>query len=612
MELSFVVAALRRNGWIVLVFIVLGFAGARSIDPPGTQYESTGLLLLSPSGFDSGVAYANQPDRFVLSQLGVLTAQGLAERVAETVNERSSATETASSVRRSVEMEQELDSDIVVVTATTGQEIRSQLIAQAYLDLYIEEAKATVQQQGQAEIDSLVSDIERVREELTDNETRIQDAMKPFLPTAADEFAKPIPDISLIDPEAAAKVGTLGTELKQLTTRKLTLEADQRSKFNSLIVQNASLPEEPVGNSTALRSGAVVFVAATIGLIIALVSTRFSKRVLDELQASEILGMPIVAEVDRARALRRSPMVAFDNLPSSLIPIIDQLSVRAEALGSVAEPLTVAVVGSERLAGTTTLATAMAGRFSAAEFDVVLVDLDASDPYLSHALGGVSGEGLAAVFTQNPENSFNQTGRDGVTLLGRGRTAVSIRRDLVSSVLDVAKTRAHIVIVDAGSVLDAAANVELCDLVDAVVLCVPIQYQETRSLGHVARQFEPIMKKVLPIITHPSRQRATVGVEESSSTAAPRRPIEPERAAAPLRASQAEPLSTTVQQVAPPAQARPARPAPQSDHPEAKATPKASGAKKAPARSNSGKTNNSGGGAQRRTSSGTSKSDARK
>lgn len=535
MELSFVIAALRRNGWLVVVFGVLGlFVSTQFVEPPRTEYQSTGSLLLSPSGFDKGVAYANQPDRFVLSQLGVLQAEGLAERVAEAVNAQSSdLSETAGSVKRSTEMTQDLDTDIVVITATTGQPIRSELIAQAYLDLYIKEARETVQDASQPELDRLLTEISDVEGQLELNERRIQEAMQPYLPKATDEIARPIPDISLIDPEAAANVNTLGSELNALTTRRIALDTERLSSFNSIIVQDATSPVAPIGNSTALVSAALIFVFCTLGLVIALVRTRFSSRVLDELQASEILGIPIVGDVDHSRSMRSAPLAAFDNLPSSLIPIIDQLSVRAEALGSVTEPLTVAVVGTQRVAGTTTLATAMAGRFSAAEFEVVLVDLDASDPYLSQAFDGMKGEGLAAVFGQTPDRAFSHTGRVGVTLLGRGRKAVSIRRDLVSTVLDVAKTRAHIVIIDAGSVLDAAATVELCDLVDAVVLAVPLSKQETRSLGHVARQFEPITRKVLPVITHPTSRRAQIDVSSSNAAAPSRSLEEPERIPSP-------------------------------------------------------------------------------
>ncbi len=563
MELSFVIAALRRNGWVIIVCSVLGFFASLSIEPPRAQYESNGLLLLSPSGFDGGVAYANQPDRFVLTQLGVLQAEGLAERVAERVNAGSSLEETAGSVSRNTEMTQNLDSDTVNIATTTGQALRSQLIAQAYLDLYIEEARATVEGTSQPELDRLADEIERVETELQSIQQEIVAVMAPFLPTTSDEITKQIPAPGIVAPQLTTRLDNLTAQLKALNLSKIALESEVFSSFNTIIVQDATLPVNAIGNSTALLTAALVFVATTLGFIIALVWTRFSDRVLDDLQASEILGMPIVGEMDHSRSLRRSPLVAFDNLPSSLIPVIDQLSVRAEALGSVTEPLTVAVVGTQRVAGTTTLATAMAGRFSAAEFEVVLVDLDASDPYLSEAFGGIRGEGLAAVFTPNPERAFIRTGRTGVTLLGRGHRAVSIRRDLVGEVLDVAKSRAHIVIIDAGSVLDAAATVELCDLVDAVVLAVPLRRQETRPLGHVARQFEPITKKVLPIITHPMAKRAALSsdnthaapetVEEALLPASP--PI-PRQALPTEPAKPAEPAGPPAEPIEPPASNR--------------------------------------------------------
>lgn len=575
MELSFVIAALKRKGWVVLLCGVVGFLAAVSIEPPRTQYESTGLLLLSPSGFDDGVAYANQPDRFVLSQLGVLEAEGLAERVAQRVTAEGAFEESAASVRASIEMTQDLDSDIVNITATTSSPERSTAIAQAYVDLYITEARATVEDTRRPELERLTAGIEAVEVELNTVNLRIQDVMKPYLPKSTDQTAQPIPDISIIDPDASAQRTNLRNELNSLIQQRVTLEADMLSSFSSVVVQNATQPDAPIGNSTTLLTAAVVFVGLTMGLVVALVWTRFSTRVLDEFQAAEILGTPIVGEVDHARALRRSPLVAFDSLPSSLIPIIDQLSVRAEALGSVNEPLTVAVVGTQRVAGTSTIATAMAGRFSAAEFEVVLVDLDASSPFLSEAFDSGRGEGLAAVFGDNPERAFSPTGRVGVTFLGRGHKAASIRRDLVSNVLEVAKSRANIVIVDAGSVLDAAATVELCDLADAVVVAVPIGKQEVRPLGHVARQFEPITKKVLPVVTHPTAKRAASARDEGTTSPIapganrvqnPGQPTSPQTptSAAPVAPAARVPQPTPVQtppNAAAPTPARTTRPA---------------------------------------------------
>ena len=49
MELSFVISAVRRRWWLVVIFAVLGALAARELSKPGvTEYEANAVLLVQP------------------------------------------------------------------------------------------------------------------------------------------------------------------------------------------------------------------------------------------------------------------------------------------------------------------------------------------------------------------------------------------------------------------------------------------------------------------------------------------------------------------------------------------------------------------------------------
>ncbi len=525
MELAFVVSALRRRFWVVTLFVLLGSLPGLLSDPPtSTTYESSSVLLVTePTRFGETV-FAAEPDRYVVSQLQVLESTSLTERVANRVAADLAIDISGSDVAVLTSISNSPGTDIVEITAQgrTGELAAS--IAQSYAELYVEGLATTDEDQEQRA--DLVEQIQALENRLLSLDTRLQEALTPFLPRDGDATPDPIPPAEMVDPDAVSQRLLVLDELTRLKASLNELDQQSRLRVNTSIISPAVVPDEPVppAGNFLLAGGLVAGIMA--GVVVALTWARFSTKVLDEDAAEDILGAPVVSELPYYRSLARKPLAAFQSLPRSATTIVDQLCVRAEALARIGEPLTVVVTGTMRNAGSTTLALAMAERFAAGGSSVVLIDGDVHDPRITTVFNGQADGGVPAIVAsggsltdQRGRTALTRTMDPAVSVLGLGpdRASAALRRDTVPTVLDVARRNGDIVVIDGGPALDLASTLQFANLVDAVVLAVPLSRQKADPLTDLARQLGSLQEKLLPVMTSPSRRSARGNTSRSDS-----------------------------------------------------------------------------------------------
>ena len=545
MELSFVLSALRRRFWVVSLFAFLGALPGLLTDPPvSNEYRSVADLVIQQPTQGNVAFLSSDPDRYVISQLSVLESAGLVQEVAD-LNGLNPA-----EVREAIQIEQLPDTDVVEIQAVYTDPDIAQSIAQTYVDAYMNTLETD--RSDQDELDRLNSEIQILQNRLSVLNTRIQDQMQPYLDALRREDPPPpVPAPSSVDPAAVTERDLAQAELRELISQKNLLISDSRLRVNTRVIQNATQPTEPLpaGGQFLLAGG--LFAGAMLGVAAALAWARFSTKVLDEDTASEILGAPVVSEFPHYRSLARQPLAAFQSLPRSAMPVIDQLCVLAEAKASIDQPLSVVVVGTQRGAGATTLALAMAERFAAGGSSVVLVDADVRDPRITAIFNATADGGVPAVVAndgalidQRGRSVFTRTMDPEVSVLGLGanRGQASLGRDTVASVLEAARRKAQIVVVDGGPALDLASTLQATALCDAVVLSVPLSRQKSDSLADLSRQLGSVREKLLPVVTSPARRAARGAVVASDGAIAmpglaasppPQEPGVPSTAAAP-------------------------------------------------------------------------------
>ncbi|MFV0258742.1 MAG: hypothetical protein ACK5PP_09880, partial [Acidimicrobiales bacterium] len=391
----------------------------------------------------------------------------------------------------------------------------SQAIAQTYADSYVQGLATTDEDEtARADLDARIAALE---EQLAGVDAQLKESMAPFLPRANDPTPDPIPLPDVVDPGAVSQRQVISAELIQLKSNRVDLDAESRLRVNTQIVGPAPLPTEPdVSRGNLLLVGGLIG-GGLIGVVVALLWARFSTKVLDEGTVSEIIGVPVSAELPHYRSIARNQLVAFQALPRSAVPTVDQLCVRAEAMAEMHRSLTVLVTGTMRAAGATTLALAMAERFAAGGASVVLVDADVRDPRVTALFNATSDGGVPAVIgggagavDARGHSAFTRTMDPAVAVLGLGpnRGSAALRRDTVPDLLDACRRKAEIVVVDGGPVLDLASTIQVAALADAVVLAVPLTRQKADALGDMARQLEPVSRKLLPVVTSPARRQS--------------------------------------------------------------------------------------------------------
>ena len=502
MELSFVIAALKRRIWVVLIFVQLGALPFILGGNPATEtaaFESEALIEVLPD--DAARTSAAQPDRHVLTQMEVLSSRELASEVAE----RLGSPDGPGPIRRNTTIEQVVDTDAVSVRVRLGDPEEAQRVAQMIATVYVEGLFDAEEATRLPDIERIEGELASAREQLTDVNGRLVDLMAPFLDAARD-VGGTIPAPNIVAPNESNEQGFLVAEISRLE-QQLSNLVNQDTSINTSIVQNATLPENRVQESAGVFNLAFLIGMSLLGVAVALVWARLSPKLLDEVHATEVLGIPVVSKIKRSGALKRDPLVAFNRLPQDLISSVDQIAVQAEALAEIDRPLTIAVVGSQRGSGATTTAVALAARFAAAEYSVLVVDADRRDPWVSEVFASGDHGGLPALIGHSPvgvDKIFSRTSEPDVRVLGLGGNGAALRRETVPSLVESTREAANVIIFDGGPLLDAASTVALTNEVDAVVLAVPLSAARVDDLTVVTRQLTGVAGRVLPVLTGPS------------------------------------------------------------------------------------------------------------
>ncbi len=532
MELSFVAVAVRRYWWAVVLGALVGVIGGQQLRADGpVLYDSTALVLVSEptsTWVDAAVA-----DRYLLGQLSVLRSSSLAAAVAERIGEDLDA----AAVQSRTEMSQVADTDVISIRASAADAE----LAKAIADGYVAEYFATLQQRidqaqapGRQQLETALADVQ-VR--LDDANATVAALLAPYL-AAEDE---PIPTLDQIDPALATRRQLLLQEYDRVALALDELELSSRVRTASQVIQIASDPEPRPTASGGAISLAVTLTGVLLGVVAACALAATTRRVLDQREVAELLGVGIVGDLPRAHQIGARPRSRLEDPPPRSIELIDRLVVQAESRAHLGESLTVAVVGAARGSGTTTLASLVANRFAAVGSQVLLVDADPRDNELTHTFGadphGIASLVAAAGRASGPRRLASLDRRDpsvatavpGVRVLGSGDRSggLALRRQQVPDLLDAATRLASVVVVDAGPVLSAASSTQLAQLVDAVVLAVPRRRLARRALMAVAEQLadrrDDLLVVVVPARRHRTRRVAneTAAVEHQIEVLAP-------------------------------------------------------------------------------------------
>lgn len=515
MELGFITKAMRRFWWVVVLFALLGVTpGLLSNRGSAPKYESEALVLISPSSASLTESSSGGADRYILGQLVVFQSISLAERV---------ATQMANGVnpailRQSVTFAQIPSTDIVRIVAISDSPEVAKAMADGYVDTYFEAIRAQVDEAQKPEVQGLTDEIDRLKREIAKVDKKIVAALEPFIPVGPVDAQAVIPTIDQIAPDLAFQKAVLSDQYLRILGTRDELVLTTRLRVTSQIIQRATLSSTPTTGSGTIKIVAGLFGGLLLGAVGSVLVSRLLGVVLDEDEISESLEVGVVGSMPRERTLGRHSDVLSADISEESTRTIDQLCVRAEAAASLGSGFTIAVVGAQRSAGSTTVAAAMARLYADNGAQVLLIDADVRDPDLTRRYGSRTGgiPALLALMSAEPRSRRSAAGRldpfastsiPGLRIVGlgdKGTTPIALPRETVDSLVATAATHARVVIFDAGALMDAASTLQLTTLVDAVVVAMPLRRLRARALKVVAHQLREIRGVVLPVVTSAS------------------------------------------------------------------------------------------------------------
>lgn len=543
MELSFLFSAIRKRPWIIALFVALGIAAASLAGSSTATYESNAVLLIQQPTNASGGGGADA-NRYLQSQVSVLKSLDLAEAVATSMGSGF----TRESVVTSVRITERAGTDIVDVFATAADAPTAAKLANSYVDIYLADLRQRARDVSQDDIDEIDARLTTFKEQLEEAGNQVAFAKDAYIIAALDRLNAGITQIPAIDPGTLipgaapyqVSYDTLLQQYQQLLTTKTQLEAASRTRVATEVIQRGIEPTEPQSSNKPLLMVAGGLTGAMVGLALTVLTARFSRRLVDDLQVANVLGHSIVGTINKHATLGKPlpELLTASDYPA--INVIDELCVRAEANARKPGSVTIVVVGTEQAAGATTIATAIAGQFGRLGTQTLLIDADPRRAGITDGFRASGEGGIPAMLASTPNGSLVTGRRSGdqvrayrnivtqttlpeVAVLGRGDKsgAPTLRRSDAAALLDRALDFAPVVVVDAGAVLDAASTVELCRLADAVVLAVPTQRQLSSQLEVVARQLGRRQGELLPVSTRPRQHRDNLSAPVTIDADAP-------------------------------------------------------------------------------------------
>ena len=247
------------------------------------------------------------------------------------------------------------------------------------------------------------------------------------------------------------------------TARLDLLETASENAVNSETIQQAEVPDEPLGNALAPLRWAIAVIFALLGVALALIATRFSGKVLDERDIEAALRRPIEARLPKSQALSGNLRDAL-TIPAGetkLLDNLDRLASRIELASDIRGARVIGVGGSKESSGSSTAAVALAARFSQRGNRTILVDADATDARVTYELGAPPllhrtdfESATAADYGETVHGNLITLGIDQADRTRRIR-ATALGRGL--------RARTDIIVIDLGPLLASTSASQLMD-----------------------------------------------------------------------------------------------------------------------------------------------------
>ena len=549
MTLSFILSSIRRHGRVVVLAALLGAVAGIAVSVVRVSvYQADATLLIEPPDAVGGVTI--DADKYAAAQLSLLSGTGLVTKVAAAVPGSS-----VKSIRDAVTIEF-VPPNAVKLSAIEIEPVRAQHIANTYATEYLTDQKDRLTAGAKAELVSIDAQLAQVTAE--------SDVLTQAIANAGTDAGKIVPlstKLSGLDARASRLIDQKN-EFQFVVDQELNSELIQPAELPKQPVGLTRVEWGLVGlflgilGGTALaaawaaNSGRLLDVRQLEELLGAPVAARLPATGTlsrDPASGLEILPAKVASRIDRlcvraegvgpahGRQLRVAVVGTAAECGVTTLSLMlgarmaqSRMTVGlvdADALNpwisrrlsrNVVSPLASTDgrsswgVGDHSSRVVARGSATSSGRSSTPATDVG--DAAQGSPgsrrsARANRSPAVTSAALA-VATPDPavegvELSTLPTSVDRLVVVGQGPRAEQAlqRANLEDVLVGLESVDVDVVVFDAGSMMDSALSVRLCQQVDAVVLLVPLARQSVDQIRVVRRLFEGRDVEILPVVT---------------------------------------------------------------------------------------------------------------
>lgn len=493
---------LARRKLVVLVAVVatVGAAlGLSALQNPVYEAEAQMLVNTRPTEtvFNDGTQSVGDPVRAVATEMKILESQPVAERVRANLGLSSPPPDVIGTVVDAT--------DVVNVTVRSGDPTTARIVADAYVQAYIQ-----IKQEGV--VDSLRSASSELEKKVLELQGEIDALDKQVTAVPAAQQATTQGDLasqrrSLVDQQTVFK-----QRLDQLQVNAALATGSAQ------VVRHAAQPSSPVEPRPTRTAAMAAVVGLLIGLGGALAIDHFDDSIRTEEDVERAVGLPVLAMVPVDPPPDARP-IAISRGGDFAVETYKNLRASLQFLGLDFTLKVIQVTSPVSGEGKTTTASNLAVVFAAAGHRVILIDADLRKPRVHEVFSLPQSEGLTSVLLGEPYQPLVHTPVANLDVLTSGpqppNPSEVVGGRQMRALVETLAADYDYVIVDSAPVLPVSDSVGLASLCDGVLLVAQAaktsKRQASDSANLLARSQTPLLGVVLNRVESRSRPGSDYG-----------------------------------------------------------------------------------------------------
>ncbi len=481
------VRVIARRKWVLVIAVFATVAGAIALSAAQKAIYSAEAEMLVRTRPDTTIFNTDSqsfgdPVRAVQTEIKVLESEPVAQRVQKDLG----LAVTPPSVKGAVQGA----TDVVSVSVRSGDPTTARIVADAYVQAYIEtkrdQAVATLTSAG-AELQKKVSELQAQ-----------VDAIDRQVATAA------------VDQQ-----GKLATELDSQRRGLLDQQSLFKQRFDQLqvdaalatggaeVVRPAALPTTPVEPRPVRTAALAVVVGALLGLGAVFLIDHFDDSIRGPDDVQRAVGLPVLALVPIDRPPDNRP-IALSRAGDYAVEVYRSLRTSVQFLGLDSETRVIQVTSPGSGDGKTTTAANLAVVFADIGHRVVLVDADLRKPRLHEMFSLPPDRGLTTALLGESLPRLVHTVTENLDVLPAGpippNPSELVGGRQMQILIKALAAHYGFVIIDSAPVLPVSDSVGLASLCGGVLLVAQAGRTSTRQVSDAVSLLERVQTPVLGVV----------------------------------------------------------------------------------------------------------------